>query len=215
MDLPLVRRRLGWWPGVEVVDWRDLGSSLFADRFGSLLRFADREPMGRKLTAIVASALEGPTLYSDVDFLWFRYPPSLDTLLARPRPVLAMSRDYQPTYDTQLVPRVLDQLAAPPFYCAGLLFAHGDFLAECDVASLLEHAATHGSGVTEQTILAEANRQLGGASWPVDEIALNVDDQASLGPSYRHRPWAARHYVGGVRHIFWRDAVALRAGVGP
>ena len=58
----------------------------------------------------------------------------------------------------------------------------GDFLAACEVADLLGHAAERGIGVTEQTILAEANRQLGGRSWPEDEIALREEDRFSLGP---------------------------------
>jgi hypothetical protein len=208
-------RRLAWWPGpLEVVDWRELAARLAArvdaPRFAALARFAAREAMGRKMLAIVASALEGPTLYCDVDILWFRFPPTLDALLAAPGPRLAMSPDYQPMYDPALVPGRLPGLAHPPYFCAGLLYAAGDFLAACDVLDLLDHAAEWGIGVTEQTILAEADRQLGGAGWPANEIALSEEGRTSFGPSFRGRPWAARHYVGGVRHLFWRDALALR-----
>jgi hypothetical protein len=228
-QLPLVRvvtdgsldpgetaRELRWWGGaLEVVAWQDLRSRLSAPRFATLLRFAEREPMGRKLAAIVASALESPTLYCDVDFLWFRFPPTLGALLAEPGNRLAMSPDVQPMYDPALVPAQLPQLASPPYYCAGLLFARGDFLADCDVAGLLAQAAERGIGLTEQTILAEANRQLGGRTWPLEEIALFDSDRFSLGPSFRRRPWAGRHYVGQVRHLLWRDALALRLGVAP
>lgn len=216
LDLARTARDLGWWPGsLEAVDWRDLAGCLSGPEFDSLLRFAERDAMGRKLAAIVASTLEAPTLYCDVDILWFRLPETLRSLLAAPGTKLLMSPDCRPMYDPTLVPGRLPHLDSPPYYCAGLLFAEGDFLAACDVADLLAHAAEQGIGVTEQTILAEADRQLGGETWPAEEIALREEDRFSLGPSFRGRQWAARHYVGAVRHIFWRDALALRAGIAP
>jgi hypothetical protein len=225
-DLPRVRvvsdgslepaaaaRELAWWPGpLEVVDWRDLAAPLTAPRFASLVRFAEHDAMGRKMLAIVASALEGPTLYCDVDILWFRFPATLGELLAASGTRLAMSPDRWATYDRDLVPGRLPHLAAPPYFCAGLLYAAGDFLAACDVSALLDHAAERGIGVTEQTILAQVDHLLGGRSWPEDEIALRDEDRTSLRPTFKGRPWAARHYVGAVRHIFWRDALALRIG---
>jgi hypothetical protein len=216
LDPAVVARDLAGWGGpFEVLSWQDLAARLAAPRFASLVRFAERDAMGRKLAAIVASALEAPTLYCDVDVLWFRAPPTLEALVGVPGTKLAVSPDYQPMYDPALVPGRLPELARPPFYCAGLLYAEGDFLAACEVADLLGHAAERGISVTEQTILAEADRQLGGRSWPADEIALCDHDRFTLGPSFRGRPWAARHYVGAVRHIFWRDALALRSGVTP
>lgn len=216
LDPEWIRRDLKGWKGnLEVLSWRDLTARLDAPRFAALVRFAERDAMGRKMSAVVASALEGPTLYCDVDILWFRYPATLAALLAAPGTKLALSNDCRPSYDQDLVPSRLPELATPPYFCAGLLFAEGDFLASCAVSDLLDHAAERGIGVTEQTILAEADRQLGGRSWPETEIALFEKDRTSLAPSFRGQPWAARHYVGAVRHIFWRDALALRAGLKP
>lgn len=216
LDLARTARELAWWPGsLELLDGRDLAARLTSPAFAPLVRFAARDAMGRKMAAIVASALEAPTLYCDVDVLWFRFPEGLEALLSTAGPRLVMSSDCRPMYDPALVPSRLPELARPPYYCAGLLFAAGDFLAACDVADLLDHAAERGIGVTEQTILAEANRQLGGGTWPAEEIVLWEEDRFSLGPSFRQRSWAARHYVGAVRHIFWRDALALRVGWAP
>lgn len=209
-------RDLAWWPGPwELLAWRDLAPGLCDRGHDALVRFAEREPMGRKMAAVVATALEGPTLYCDVDVLWFREPARLAELTGRPAPQLVMSEDCYPAYDPALVPGRLPHLAAPPFYCAGLLFAHGDFLEAAGVAELLAEAAERGFGLTEQTIFAEADRRLGGACWPRDEIALFEEDRFSLGPSFRGRSWTARHYVGQVRHLFWRDALALRLGIRP
>lgn len=215
LDAATTGRDLAWWPGPwELLSWRDLISGL-RERHEALVRFAEREPMGRKMVAVAATALEGPTLYCDVDVLWFREPARLAELAELPAPQLVMSEDCVPAYDPDLVPGRLPDLAAPPFYCAGLLFAHGDFLRASGAEELLADAAERGFGLTEQTIFAEADRRLGGACWPRDEIALFEEDRFSLGPSFRGRSWAARHYVGQVRHLFWRDALALRTGVCP
>lgn len=216
LDAATARRDLSWWPGPwELLSWRDLAPGLLQRGHDRLVRFAEREPMGRKMAAAAATALEGPTLYCDVDVLWFREPSRLEELAARPAPQLVMSEDAVAAYDPELVPGRLPHLAAPPFYCAGLLFAHGDILGAAGVGELLADAAERGIGLTEQTIFAEADRRLGGSFLSRDEIALFEDDRFSLGPSFRGRRWAARHYVGQVRHLFWRDALALRLGVRP
>jgi len=216
LDPAAVTRELSWWRGsLECVSWRAVAARLAEPRFATLVRFAERDAMGRKMAAVIASALDGPTLYCDVDVLWYRFPATLGQLLASPGTKLAMSPDRRPAYDPDLVPGRLPHLARPPYFCAGLLYAEGDLLAACDVSALLDHAAERGIGVTEQTILAEMDHRLGARSWPAEEIALCEEDRVSLGPSFRGRPWAARHYVGAVRHIFWRDALALRAGLKP
>lgn len=210
-----LRRILRFWPAaLEILDWRDLVAPLQARGYAAVLKFADRVPMARKLVAVVATAADGPTMYADVDVLWFRFPPALLRHASSANSNIVMSPDYQPSYDVDLVPAVLPHLAKAPFYCAGLLFANGDFLAACDTEHLLTYAAEHGVAVTEQTILAEANHQLGGGVWPATEFALSDHDRFSLGPSYIRKPWVVRHYVGQVRHLFWRDAMALRIGLG-
>jgi hypothetical protein len=202
---------LEWWPAPwSFLSWEDFLPRLTDS---NLAAFARREPMGRKLAAVVGSALDGPTLYSDVDVLWFRFPASVDRLMSSAGPTLAMSPDMQPMYDKALVPSLLPHLANQPFYCAGLLYAAGDFLHTRRTTGLLAYAAEHGTGVTEQTILAAVNHDLGAVSWPPDEVALLEDDRFSHAPSFINTRWAARHYVGQVRHIFWRDALALRLGI--
>jgi hypothetical protein len=202
---------LSWWPAPwQFRSWEELLPEV---RDPNLAAFARREPMGRKLAAIVGAALEGPTLYSDVDVLWFRFPESVRRWMASAGPLLAMSPDWQPAYDAALVPSLLPHLGREPFYCAGLLYAAGDFLSTRRASDLLAFAAEHGIARTEQTILAATDHDLGGLSWPAGEVALFEDDRFSLAPSFLDHGWAARHYVGAVRHIFWRDALALRLGI--
>lgn len=211
LELKSLRRRLRFWPGaLECLDWRELLPAPGEPGREALVRFAEREPMGRKLVTILGAARRAPTLYCDVDILWFAFPPSLKALLERERPVLVMSTDLVPAYDPVLLEGPLRGLTQPPYYCAGALFANGDLLASVDVTAQLDHAARAGIGITEQTILAGIARHLGGSAFSPEEIVLGDADRFSLLPSFRGRRWAARHYVGQVRHLFWRDALASR-----
>jgi hypothetical protein len=210
-------KALSWWPAPapRFVEWRELVAPLreSSGRFRDLLRFAERDAMGRKLASVAALALGGDVLYADCDVLWLAVPPSLSTFRAGAGPRLAMSTDIAPGYDPALVPGRLPELALPPYFCAGFLYGRGDFLAAAGVLELLAVAAEQGIGRTEQTIFAEAGRRLGGERFPLSEVLLSDADRFTLGSSLRGATWAARHYVGQVRHLFWRDAVALRFGV--
>jgi hypothetical protein len=211
-------RWLAPWPGrAEVVEPDRVQEGLGVRDREELRAFAGREVMGKKLAALAWVAERGPTLYVDADVLWFRYPARVGELLAAPaeEPVLVASEDYQASYDPRLVPDRLPHLARPPFYCAGLAYARGDFLAAAGVGELVSFAAAQGGWSTEQTLVAEAAHRLGGHTFERMEIACLDDDRYSLGPTYRGHPWAARHYVGTVRHLFWRDALALRLGIAP
>ncbi len=209
-------KALSWWsdPAPRVVDWRDLVAPLrdADERFRNLLRFAERDAMGRKMASVATLALDGDVLYADCDVLWLGVPPSLATFRAGAGPRLAMSTDIAPGYDPALVPEICPELAQPPHFCAGFLYGRGDFIAAAGVSDLMAFAAERGIGRTEQTILAEAARRLGGERFPLSEVALFEGDRFTLGPSIRGAAWVARHYVGQVRHLFWRDAVALRFG---
>lgn len=208
---PRLAKELSFWQGSwEVRPWPQVRALLNPDSDRSLVRFGEREAMARKMAAVVTCARRRPTLYSDVDMLWFRQPASLADWRRLSGPVLAMSRDFQPSYDGRLLAAEAHVLGDEPYFCAGLLYAAGDVLAAAGAGGMLDFAAEAGVGVTEQTIFAEVCRRLGGRCLPLTEIALEDSDRMVLGATFRGRPWAARHYIGQVRHHFWRDALALR-----
>jgi hypothetical protein len=205
-----------WWPGdAAVLPWEEVASFHSSRGRADLLRFASRVLMARKLAGVTMAASDEPLLYADADVLWFRAPQE-ETLSdwAQGAPVLVISEDYLPSYDPALVPSCLPHLRTPPYSCAGFLFAFGDLLDACDFGPLMSYAAENGVAVTEQTVFAEMAHQLGGKHWSSAEIYCHDRDRFSLAPTYRNKPWIARHYVAPVRHLFWRDAFALRAGVG-
>ena len=215
LDAAEAQAALSFWPPEtrpRVVEWRELLEPLRDGRRETedLLRFAERDAMGRKLAAAAALARAGDVLYTDVDVLWRGVPPSLDRWRGGSGPRLVLSTDIAASYDPALVPERLPELVAPPHFCAGFFYARGDFLAAAQVGDLLGFAAERGIGLTEQTILAEAARRLGGERFSLEEIALFEGDRYTLGPSVGKGTWAARHYVGQVRHLFYRDAISQR-----
>jgi hypothetical protein len=220
LDAGSLDEAVGWWPGpIELTSWRTLLDELPQPARRHLVAFAARTPSGAKLGAIFASARRGPTLFVDTDVLWFRYPERIDRLVplsetSTDNAHLLLSEDLMPSYDRNLVARRLPHLADPPFYCCGFGYAEGDLLAACDLSELLEEAAIRGSWFTEQTVFAEAARQIAPAPWPADEVACPVDDWRTLRPTFPDRSWVARHYVTPVRHLFWLDALALHLGWG-
>jgi hypothetical protein len=205
------------WPApIEVVPRDVVVDSARSAGSADLAAFAAVSPFGLKFAALVASAVERPTLFADADVLWFRDWSGEIVALARAAGVvLRVSADYQPAYDVDVAGTSADTLATPPFVNSGVTFLHGALLDAVDLRPALAVAARRYSHFAEQTVLALAARRLGTPPWPPSVVACFQHDHQSLGITYRGRAWIARHYVGPVRHLFWRDAFALRVGVAP
>lgn len=212
LTFPMLEKAFDWWPGTKSFSsWTR--SVAYHQQKGrdSLVKFGNNNLMGRKLAIILEFAERGATLWCDSDILWFRELSSLPEVVKGNLPTFKMSEDYNQSYDKNLIKQGLEHLCKPPFMCAGLIFLEGDLIQACDLNRLLDIAATKSNWFTEQTIFAEAAYQLGRSYWPREKIAIFDHDQLSLKiPTYFRKDWVARHYVGPVRHIFWRDALALR-----
>jgi hypothetical protein len=213
-----VERRLGWWPGpLRAEDGERYVSAMAREGRDDVVRFARRNPMGIKLAAVLVSAREAPTFAADSDVLWFGdFSAAVARLASRPEPlVLCMSEDFQASYQWEIVAALGDDVRTPPWANAGVTFLKGDLLAAVDLAPGLAVAAEMGNFIGEQTLLACAARRLGAPFFPPESIVCFNSDSMTLGVTFRGRRWTARHYIGPVRHMFWRDALALRLGVRP
>jgi hypothetical protein len=209
---------LAWWPGpVEAVEAEQLLEQLDREGVPEVRAFSRRNVMGIKLAALLVSARQAPTLAVDTDVLWFRdFAPQVASLARAGGDVLLrMSEDYHPSYHWEVAEALGVDLRLPPFANAGIAYLRGDLLRALDVRPALAVAANAGNFFSEQTLLAAANRVLGGGLWTPTELACFDSDAMALRVTYRDKPWAARHYVSPVRHLFWRDALALRLRVGP
>lgn len=176
--------------------------------------FAEQNPMGLKLAAILQIAdLNHPVLYSDTDVLWFKDPSKTLAVLESDKQVsFALSEDFQPAYDQKLIEKAnLSILMTAPFYCAGILFVKEalSFESKRILGELLQIAILQSNHFTEQTIFAYLNKVSNNGGFDKHEFSIILDDQFKLMPTKREK-LVARHYIGPVRHQFWRDAFFMR-----
>jgi hypothetical protein len=174
-----------------------------------LLQFACQNPLGLKLAAILHVVKKGkPTLYCDTDVLWFKDPfQELSGLLKKTNFQMALSEDIQAAYDTSLIETCkLQELNSSPSFCSGILFIKRFEKEHFEIIyNLLPSVISQSTHFTEQTILAFLNKRCG--NWSLDnrKFTLLFDDKQDFLPPKR-RVVIARHYVGEVRHLMWRDA---------
>jgi hypothetical protein len=184
----------------------------YHDKNAPLLTFAGANPMGLKLAAILQVLDAGkPVLYCDTDVLWYGDPfKTIAPLLAKPDFELALSEDFQPAYDFNLVNKGdLQALKNSPHFCAGILLIKKlspESLQRMN--KLVAIAAKESDHFSEQTIFAWLNKKSSDQPLDSEAFTIKTSDQFEI----RAQPMPgviARHYIGSVRHLFWRDAVWL------
>lgn len=210
-----MQQALRWWSGTKEFSlWEEIVAYHAERGRHSIVKFAQSNIMGKKLAVILKAGELGPTLWCDSDILWFKDFSSIPKLdRASSLPILKISEDYQPSYDPRLIEYGLKHLACPPYRNAGLIYIQGELLKYCNLQPLIDLAAEYPCNDAEQTVFAEANYQLDSGIWLRDEIACFADDREEMLPNYTGKSWIARHYIGPVRHLFWRDALLLRLGL--
>lgn len=215
ISLEKLAKSVTWYPcQKKVLHWRDCVTYHRELKREHLAQFAENNVIGRKLAAIVYAGEQNLTLWCDTDILWFQQLPEATSAFNSSEDlILKVSKDFQPAYDNRLIDFDLQHLKNPPFVNTGLVLIRGSLMKVCKISDLLELASKKSNHFTEQTILAEAVCQTSSSYWSIEQIVCFVDDNLSLAPTYIERNWIARHYVGPVRHLFWRDALALRLKV--
>ncbi|RYX87265.1 hypothetical protein EON73_01750 [bacterium] len=173
-----------------------------------LVNVAKMNPMVLKLAAVLQTVdLNIPLIYADTDILWLQDPiESIKTLIKGPLN-MHMQYDYQPGYDFNLIDKTaLTCLYEQPYYCAGLMlikFLNNEQLAT--IYRMLPILAESSGHLSEQTIFAYLQKTIGASELTPDKYILNYADQFKISFTVK-KQWIARHYIGPVRHLFWRDA---------
>jgi hypothetical protein len=230
VDPVALRRALHWWPGaVEILSREEILTQTRKSALPSLTRYAEQSVFGLKFAAMVTIGAGQPALFVDSDILWFRdFTVGLEPLLSSTEAVvLFATTDFQRSYEEELLASAARTLNGPPYLNSGVVFLRGDLARHCDLEPVLRLIVRRGDaagrlpflGVAEQTLLALAMQEgtclpgaMRAALWDPSIIACFGDDARTLGVTYRRQTWTARHYTSGVRHLFWRDALALRLG---
>jgi hypothetical protein len=179
----------------------------------ALVSFAEKNPMGLKLAAILQVLDNGkPVLYCDTDVIWYNDAyPVIKQYIESDDFELAMSEDFQPAYDALLIEKAgLQTLTELPFFCAGILLVKKLTAQSMGVLErLLTITAQQSNHFSEQTIFAFLNREGNNIVLDKNKFLLKTDDQFEIKPKSLPEV-IARHYIGPVRHLFWRDALWMR-----
>jgi hypothetical protein len=215
LSLSYIHQELSWWPaGLEVVSWQGSRDFHKARRRFELAQYAERNVYGRKLSVILAMAEQSRVLWCDCDILFFSDFSNLVEKRVQSKPFLQTAEDAIYAYDVQLTDGKLKHLYSRPPVNTGLVLCEGNLYDSCDLGEIIKQALLDCMYLTEQTILAEAAFQVGSIAWSLQVVRLFDDDKFTIKPTYLGKNWIARHYVAPIRHLFWRDALSARLGVG-
>jgi hypothetical protein len=198
---------------IQIVCGHDCLSYHRAEGKKSLVSFAEKNPMGLKLAAVLQAIESGkPVLYCDTDVIWYDDPCKIVKQYINEQDFdLAMSEDFQPAYDRNLVNNAgLDKLYNSPYLCAGIMLIKCLSKRSSDTLGRLVNKVTERSNhFSEQTIFAFLNRESNNITLDKEKFLIQTDDQYKL--FAKATPGViARHYIGPVRHLFWRDALWLK-----
>ena len=191
----------------ESVVVRSLGSLLPDDLPPEVLRYGLSEPMGRKLALEVALPVDGPTIYTDTDIVFFPAAGELRTLLAeggRPRYLVDETRSFD---ERLLTP---DERELPPVN-AGFIVLFDRLSWDEPLARLRELDGEPGFH-SEQTLMHVAIHAAGGVPLPVERYVLRADDATSFREPLVGSDAVLRHYTAPVRHKLWLRAARTAAG---
>ncbi|MBD2525452.1 hypothetical protein [Nostoc sp. FACHB-133] len=164
-----------------------------------VLDYAQLHPMGRKLSALMSIPVNGTTIYTDSDILFF--PGGIDLIdLSKSDEKYSL---YLPDCSMSLDERIIydESEKSNPVNGGFILFRH-----EFDWSFAIERLANLPevpSYFTEQTIVHLTMHHNHGKPLCSNKYVLNVEDQFIYPDKSASKNIALRHYVSDVRHKLW------------
>ncbi|MEJ6482629.1 hypothetical protein N0Y54_15060 [Nostoc punctiforme UO1] len=164
-----------------------------------VLDYAQLHPMGRKLSALMSIPVNGATIYTDSDILFF--PAGIDLIdLSKSDEKYSL---YLPDCSMSLDERIIydESEKSNPVNGGFILFRH-----EFDWSFAIERLANLQevpSYFTEQTIVHLTMHHNHGKPLCSNKYVLNVEDQFIYPDKSASKNIALRHYVSDVRHKLW------------
>jgi hypothetical protein len=215
VDMEECKKAVKWFPAsnLNIIRGSDCLNYHLKHQKESLIAFAKTNPMGLKMAAILQMLNAGkPIIYCDTDVIWYQDPlPAIKQYLENDEIEMVMSEDFFPSYDQHLVEEGgLKTLYRLPYFCAGILLvkrlSEKSHKTLQSLLTIVKHQSNHYS---EQTIFAYLNKENNDIALDKNQFLLQTEDQYKIRP----KPipgLIARHYIGPVRHLFWRDALWLK-----
>lgn len=185
-------------PCVEVIPLKKL---LKTDLPQCVSNYARVHPMGKKLAALMSIPVNGTTIYTDSDILFF--PGGTDLInLANSNTKYSF---YLPDCSVSVDERIIydEQEKLNPVNGGFIVFRH-----ELDWSFAIERLAKLQeipSYFTEQTIVHLTMHHNQGMPLCSEQYVLNVEDQFIYPDRFAGKNIVLRHYVNDVRHKFWMN----------
>jgi hypothetical protein len=175
-----------------------------------LAGYARESPYGLKLAAIVIEAKKQPVLFVDADILWFGDPLLLlgePTSWTKPRGLWESNCHQR----REMALRHCAQVLEPPFVNSGIVALHGELMAPDLMRTMVQESLPFPQDSScEQTIIASAVK-IGGEVFPEKLSLVEFDDVHRFRfRNMKTEGYYSRHYVHWMRHMLYRDALALR-----
>jgi hypothetical protein len=161
--------------------------------------YAAQHPMGKKLSALMSIPINGATIYTDSDILFFPGATDLINLATSDNtsslylPDCAIKMDERVIYD--------ESETLNPVNGGFILFKEPlNWELAFERLSKLKELNHY---FTEQTLLHLTMHYNYGSPLCSKQYVLSVDDQFIYPDKYASKKVALRHYVSDVRHKFW------------
>ncbi|MFN6461657.1 MAG: hypothetical protein RMZ41_007385 [Nostoc sp. DedVER02] len=164
-----------------------------------VLDYAQLHPLGKKLSALMSIPVNGTTIYTDSDILFF--PGGIDLIdLSKSEEKYSL---YLPDCSLSLDKRIIydDCENLNPVNGGFILFRHEfDWSFAIERLANLQEAPIY---FTEQTIVHLTMHHNHGQPLCTKKYVLNVEDQFIYPDKSASKNIALRHYVSDIRHKFW------------
>lgn len=185
-------------PRIRIVPWTDY---LTSDVPACVHRYAERNPMGMKLSAFMKLPDFVPMLYCDSDILFFPGAGHFREYFRAGSPGVLYLPDCAPSFDHALL-RNESEKKNP--VNAGFLYVNQAISLDKGL-SRFDNPDHPNSFFSEQTIVHLAVHEAGGQPLPTDRYIMRADDQWSAFDSYASPRTAMRHYISSIRYKMWHQ----------
>lgn len=169
----------------------------------SVYAYASQQAMGKKLAALMSIPIDGATLYTDSDILFFEGATHLAELAIAPDTHTHYLPDCKNSLDARLI--YAEQEMQEPINAGFVLFKK--VLDWQEPVARLAKLSEPPNYFSEQTIVNLTIKYNQGVPLPSEKYIMNVDDQFIYTDPFIHKASrkniAMRHYVSDVRHKFW------------
>ncbi|MBD2179058.1 hypothetical protein H6F42_19225 [Pseudanabaena sp. FACHB-1998] len=165
----------------------------------SVYEYASQQAMGKKLAALMSIPIDGSTLYTDSDILFFKGASDLADLASSTDKNTYYLPDCKNSLDSRLIYEDIEK--QDPINAGFILFKKA--LDWSEPVQRLGKLSESPNYFSEQTIVNLTIKRNHGVALAKDKYIMNVDDQFMYPDKFATKKIAMRHYVNDVRHKFW------------